>query len=123
MVCAAGVICLFVAGCNLHDFSVNAAALLATGGNDRVVAGSLETVAASTEDSLRQLGMFVSSTREGESIRIKTTTKTGQHFSLVLSRQTSGHGDLTRIRFEWDNGRDEDMEMQILSQVEVRGKT
>jgi hypothetical protein len=112
-----------VAGCNLHDFTLNAAALLAPGGNDRVVAGSLETVAGSTEDSLRQLGLMVASTREGEAIRLKATTKTGQHFSLVLTRHTSAQGDLTRIRFEWDGGRDENMEMQILSQVEVRGKS
>jgi hypothetical protein len=123
MVCAAGVICLLFAGCDsLRDFNLTAAALLATEGNDRVVAGSLETVSGSTQEALRELGMFVSTTHEGEAIRIRATTKTGQHFSLVLTRKTSAQRELTSVRFEWENGRDEDTEMQILSQVETPRK-
>jgi hypothetical protein len=116
---AAGLVCLLLAGCNLTDFNLNASAFLASGNNDRMVAGSVETVAASTEATLQQLGLFVARTQEGEAIRIKTTTRTGQHFSLVLTQQKSDRGELTRVRFEWDDARDENMEMQILSQVDV----
>jgi hypothetical protein len=119
MVGATGLVCLLLAGCSLTDFNLNASAFLASGDKDRVVAGSLETVAASTEESLQQLGLFVTRTREGESIRLTTTTKAGQRFSLVLTRQPSDRGELTRVRFEWDNTRDENMELQILSQVDV----
>jgi hypothetical protein len=123
MVCAAGVICLVLAGCDsLRDFNLTAAALLAAGGNDRVVAGSLDEVSGSTQAALQQLGLFVSSTREGDAIRLRATTRTGQHFSLVLTRKTSEGRELTNLRFEWENGRDEDMEMQILSQVETPRK-
>jgi hypothetical protein len=123
MVCAAGLLCLALAGCSLTDFNLNAQALLMPGGgNDRVVAGSLEAVAASTETALGELGLFVSSTREGESVRIHATGKAGQHFSLVLTRQQSDRGELTRVRFEWDNGRDEGVETQVLSKVEVQAK-
>jgi hypothetical protein len=120
MVGAAGLVCVLLAGCSLTDFSLNAAAFLAPGNNDRVVAGSLETVAASTEDSLRQLGLFVARTQEGDAVRVTSTTKGGQHFSLVLTRQKSERGELTQVRFEWDDARDENLEMQILSQVDVR---
>jgi hypothetical protein len=123
MICAAGVICLALAGCDsLHDFNVTAAALLAGGGNDRVVAGSLEEVSGSTQATLQQLGMLVSSTREGDAIRLRATTRSGQHFSLVLTRKKGEGRELTNLRFEWDGGRDENMEMQILSQVETPAK-
>ena len=123
MVCAAGVICLVLAGCDsLRDFNLTAAALLATGGNDRVVAGSLEEVSGSTQAALQQFGMLVASTREGDAIRLRATTRTGQHFSLVLTRKMSDGRELTNLRFEWENGRDEDTEMQILSQVETPRK-
>ena len=121
-VCTAGLICLALAGCDsLKNLNVDAAALLASGGGDRVVAGSLEVVAGSTEGALKGMGLFVNTTTEGESIRIRAT-RSGQHFSLVLTRQKSERGDMTRVRFEWDDSRDEGMETQILSQVEVQGK-
>jgi hypothetical protein len=123
MVCAGGVVCLLLAGCDaLRDFNVTAGALLAADGGDRVVAGSLDGVSASTQDALRQLGMSVTGSREGEALRIRATTKTGQHFSLVLTRKKSDQQELTNVRFEWENGRDEDVELQILSQVETPRK-
>lgn len=125
MVCAAGALCLLAAGCDgLRDYTLSASALAAAGaGKDRVVAGSLETVAASTQESLQQLGLVATSTREGDAVRITATTKTGQHFSLVLTRAKTDQGEVTHVRFEWDRDRDEGMEMQILSQVEVRGRS
>ena len=123
MVCAGGVVCLLLAGCDgLRDLNVTAAALLAADGGDRVVAGSHDAVSASTQDALRQLGMSVTSSREGEALRIRAMTKTGQHFSLVLTRKKSDQQELTNVRFEWENGRDEDVELQILSQVETPRK-
>ena len=123
MLCAAGVVCVALAGCDgLRDFNLTAAALLATGGNDRVVAGSLDEVSASTQAALQQFGMLVSSTREGDAVRLRATTRAGQHFSLVLTRKKGDGRELTNLRFEWDGGRDEDTEMQILSQVETPRK-
>jgi hypothetical protein len=124
MVCAAGAFCLLVAGCDgLRDYTLSAQALLAPGPKDRVVTGSLETVAASTQDSLQQLGVAASSTREGDAIRVAATTKTGQHFNLVLTRDKQTDGtERTHVRFEWDRERDEGFEAQVLSQVEVRGR-
>ena len=125
MVCAAVALCLLAAGCDgLRDYTLSGSALLAAGaGKDRVVAGSLEKVAASTQDSLQQLGIAATSTREGDAVRIAATTKTGQHFSLVLTRAKTDHGEVTHVRFEWDRDRDEGTEMQILSQVEVGGRS
>ena len=123
VVCAAGVLCLLPAGCDtLRDFNLTASALLASDGNDRVVAGSLEDVSGSTQEALRQLGLFVSSGREGDAIRIRATTGTGQHFSLVLTRKKGGQSDLTNVRFDWEDGHDENLELQILSRIETPRK-
>jgi hypothetical protein len=124
MVCAAAVLLLAAVGCDsLHEFQFSAAALLSPSGSDRVVAGSLDSVSASTQDALRGLGLSVTATREGEAIRLRAAGPSGQHFDLVLTRTTSEHGELTHVRFEWERNRDESMELQILSQVEVRGRS
>ena len=123
MLCAAAVL-LLAAGCDsLHEFQFSAAALLAPANNDRVVAGSLDTVSASTQDALRSLGLTVTASHEGEAIRLRATAPAGQHFDLVLTRSTGEHGELTHVRFEWERDRDESVEMQILSQVEVRSRS
>jgi hypothetical protein len=124
VVCAAAVLLLAAAGCDsLHEFQFSAAALLAPTGSDRVVAGSLESVTASTQDALRGLGLSVTATREGEAVRLRAAGQSGQHFDLVLTRTTSEHGELTHVCFEWERDRDESMEIQILSQVEVRARS
>jgi hypothetical protein len=124
VVCAAAVLLLGAAGCDsLHEFQFSAAALLSPAPGDRVVAGSLETVSASTQDALRGLGLMVTATREGEAVRLKAAGPAGQHFDLVLTRSTGEHGELTHVRFEWERDRDESMEMQILSQAEVKSRS
>ena len=118
------ILLLAAAGCDsLHEFQFSAAALLSPAGSDRVVAGSLDTVSLSTQDALRGLGLSVTATQEGEAIRLRAASPSGQHFDLVLTRTESEHGELTHVRFEWERDRDESMELQILSQVEVRGRS
>jgi hypothetical protein len=122
MVCAAAVL-LLAAGCeSMHEFQISAAALLLPTPGDRVVAGSLETVSVSTQDALRGLGLSVTVAHEGEAVRLRAAGPAGQQFDLVLTRSTGEHGELTHVRFEWEHDRDESVEMQILSQVEVRSR-
>jgi hypothetical protein len=123
MVGAAAVL-LLAAGCDsMHEFQFSAAALLSPTTNDRVVAGSLETVSVNTQDTLRGLGLTVTATHEGEAVRLRAAGPSGQHFDLVLTRSTGEHGELTHVRFEWEHDRDESTEIQILSQVEVRSRS
>jgi hypothetical protein len=122
-VCVAAILLLAAAGCeSLRNFQLTGSAFLTGGGNDRVVAGSIDSVSASTQDTLRGLGLMVTASREGEAIRLRTTTLSGQHVDLVLTREKTQHGELTHVRFEWERDRDENMELQILSQVEVQGR-
>jgi hypothetical protein len=124
LVSAITILLLTAAGCDsLHEFQFSAKALLSPVGSDRVVAGSLDSVSASTQDALRGLGLSVTATREGEALRLRATGASGQHFDLVLTRSANEHGELTHVRFEWERDRDESMELQILSLVEVRGRS
>jgi hypothetical protein len=114
---------LVAAGCGSNrelDWS-GSAFLLATG-KDRVVAGSLESVAFTTQETLRRLELDTTLSRAGDTIRLTSATKNGQNFSLVLTSERTDHGELTHIRFEWEKGRNDEMEWQILSRVEVPAK-
>jgi hypothetical protein len=118
---AAGVLLLGLAGCQLTDFSV--LAYLQGAGPDRVVAGSLETVSASYQDSLRELGLFTRASRDGDTVRITATKNeaNGQkRFTLVLTRHKTEQGEQTRVRIEWENGADAALEAHLLSRAEVK---
>jgi hypothetical protein len=89
-------------------------------GGDRVVVGSLDAVAGSTQTTLTNLGLHAISSREGDAIRITSTTKTGASFTLVLTREPTKQGEQTRIKLEWSNGRDEAAGVNILSEVTAK---
>jgi hypothetical protein len=110
---------LLLAGCN----SANMAGLFAlrsdASGRDRVLAGSLETVAKSAEGSLTELGFVVATTRQGDTIRIASKTAAGAKFTLVLTRQMTKDGEQTRARIEWDGAGDDQAGFQILGKLET----
>lgn len=119
--CAAalGLALAVAVGCKVTDFSL-LAVFQGTNGNDRVVAGSMDTVAASLHAQLSQLGLAAFVTPEGEAVRIRSSTKTGQHFSLILTRVQSGGLEQTKVHFEWEGKPDEQTEVQLLGAVEVK---
>ncbi len=121
--CAAGVgLVLALTGCQLTDFSL--LAVMQGPGPDHIAAGSLETVSVSLQDSLHQLGLFTQSKRDGDTVRI-TASKAelgGQkRFTLVLTRHKTEQGESTRIRIEWQNAADAELEAQILARVVTGG--
>jgi hypothetical protein len=108
---------LILAGCANVDVAGLFLAQKTGANGDRVVAGSLEAVATSTQASLSSLGLHAVSTRKGEAIHITSTTKNGASFTLILTRDQTRAGEQTRIRLEWGNGRDDEAGVQILSEV------
>jgi hypothetical protein len=88
------------------------------GPNGQVVAGSLENVTMSTQGALSKLGFIAVSTREGDAIRIKTKTKNGEDFSLVLTREkTPQGGEQTRIRVEGAVKAGDDVHLTLMSEL------
>lgn len=120
-VCAIGGLLLAVAGCANSDIA-GLFLLQKQGPNgDRVVAGSLETVAQSTQTSLRQLGLAAELTPYGEQVYIHSATRDGIQFALVLSRQRSAQGaEQTRIRFEWLDHGDPAAGSQIMAKIDAQ---
>jgi hypothetical protein len=110
---------LLAAGCSWAQVS-GALSFQNNGAGDRVIAGSPEAVAHSTTSSLTQLGMMASVTRQGEAIRIASCTPAGNRFTLVLTedRSQSDAPSKTRIRVEWENGREEHTSVQVFTEIE-----
>lgn len=120
-VCAIGGLLLVVAGCANNE--VAGLFLLQNAGpkGDRLVTGSLETVAQSTQSSLRQLGLAAELTRDGEQFYVHSATRDGISFALVLTRQRSAQGtEQTRIRLEWLDHGDPAAGSQIMAKIDAQ---
>ncbi|MBV9125529.1 MAG: hypothetical protein JO112_19445 [Planctomycetes bacterium] len=118
----AGMILLAVGGCTVPDyFGLNFMQKTGPGG-DRVVAGSVETVAQSTQSTLRSLGLSAVMTRDSGAIKISSQTALGDKFTLVLTSAKTSQGEQTRVRIQWDNRSDEQTGSQILGQVEIQSR-
>ena len=119
-ICALGLILFFLIGCTAPD-SLNFLYLQNNPkAGDRVIAGSLDTVSHTLQASLSDLGMAAEVTKKGDDFFIASKTATGARFTLVLTKDKTKDREQTRVRIEWENGKDEQMGFQILSQVEAR---
>ncbi len=119
MVCAAAVLSAAL-GCASGEFFSLAYLQSTASGRDRVVAGSLESVSTSAQASLRQLGLTAVVTPEGEGLRIASTTRSGETFFLVLTREKSAQGEQTRVRIEWEGTPDDQTGFQVLSGLQTQ---
>src|SRR5262249_11129665 len=96
-VCAvAGLLALSV-GCQSLDLDLKLFDKGAPVG-DRVVTGSLEAVAQSTQANLTKLGLAAEITKQGEAYYVTSRTSTGARFTLVLTREQTAQGEQTRVR-------------------------
>jgi hypothetical protein len=120
-IAAGAVVLLAVGGCTLDQFRVNFLGLSPDAGG-HLVAGSLESVEASTTGILRQMGLFVTSSRAGETVRLSGATRTGRRFTLVLRRQKTEQGEQTRVNIEWQNERDDNFWFELGGQLVGGGR-
>lgn len=120
--CAGGMVLLLLAGCSGSDFFGLNLLAVANPSGDSVVAGSVDSVSTSTQARLRQLGLSVAASKEGENVRLSTTTAKGDHFSLVLVRVQKDRGEFTKVRFEWDGSPDEQIRAHVMGNLQVQAK-
>jgi hypothetical protein len=113
--CAAALLLGTVSGCTLDMTSLNLFA--AATDREQVVSGSLETVSASSQKALHDLGVFVNVTKEGEVVRIASCTKDGKRFTLALNRVKGANGERTRARIEWEDQVDADFWFHFIETV------
>jgi hypothetical protein len=117
--CAAGLVVILQTGCASLDLAGFLALNSDANGHERVVAGSVEVVAQSTQNTLSQMGFTTSMNREGDTIRITSRTAAGKNFTVVLVRSTNQGVDQTRVRIEWDGQGDTQASLQLLTQIET----
>ena len=119
-VCAGGLAFVLLSGCTSLDLTGFFALQGQNVGHDRVVAGSLEAVAQSTQTTLTQMGLIATVNRKGEAIYISSKTAGGAKFSLVLTREKTKDGEQTRVHVEWDGASDEQTSLKLLGQIEAQ---
>ena len=119
-VCAGGLALVFLSGCASMDLTGFFALQGQATGHDRVVAGSLEAVAQSTQTTLTQMGLAATLNRKGEAIYISSKTAGGAKFTLVLTREKTKDGEQTRVHVEWDGASDEQTSVKLLGQIEAQ---
>src|SRR5262249_39264763 len=121
-VCAGVALALSLTGCAGTNMAGLFFAQTTGPDGDRVVAGSLETVAVSTQEALTRLGLHAAATRQGEAIHVTGKTKAGASFTIVLTREQTRQGEQTRVRLQWGEGRDDQAGVQILAEVAGKAK-
>jgi len=90
-------------------------------GSAYVVAGSAESTAVALQASLKRLGVSAVATQQGQDIRIASNTPKGDKFALVLTNTyVQNQGDMTRVKFEWENGPDEQTQTHVLASLNAQ---
>jgi len=117
--CVGSVMLLCLLGCAGQQFAGIFQAA-GSGGSDYVVAGSAGNVAASLEASLKHVGLSAVITEQGEDIRVASKTLKGDKFALVLTKVKNQQGESTRVRFEWENGPDEQIRTHVVTSLQAQ---
>jgi hypothetical protein len=94
-----------------------------SGGSDYVVAGTADNVAASLQASLKRVGLSAVITEQGEDIRVASKTLKGDKFAMVLTRVKNPQGESTRVRFEWENGPDEQIRTHVVTSLQTQSSS
>jgi hypothetical protein len=63
------------------------------------------------------MGLQVQTTTEGETLRLTSTSKSGQQFSVLLTRAMTVSGEKTEMRVEWQNSHEADVWADLLRLV------
>jgi hypothetical protein len=116
----AAAVMFLMAGCTITDLFLFTRTDPATG--DRVVVGSVDAVALTTQKSLQRLGMQAVVTTVGQEVHISSQTRNGSRFEFILTREQSGQGERTHIRMHWWDNRDDQASVQILAEVDKEHK-
>ena len=117
--CVGSVVLLSLMGCAGQQFAGIFQAA-GSGGSDYVVAGSANSVATSLEASLKHVGLSAVITEQGEDIRVASKTLKGDKFALVLTKVKNQQGESTRVRFEWENGPDEQIRTHVVTSLQAQ---
>ncbi len=83
------------------------------------VNGSVQVVSRRAQNMLQSFGLTVAATPEGEGMRLRCTTASNGHFSLVLSQANTNEGERTQVRLEWEDGTDDALGIRVMAGLGV----
>lgn len=86
------------AGCTLDSFTLSVNGK----GKEEVINGSVDTVSFNVERVMRENGLFVERTRQGDTIRLASKTPAGEKFTLFLRKMKDEPGEKTQLRVVWE---------------------
>jgi hypothetical protein len=96
---------LLLAGCWTDGSSLHQRWLVVL--RSRELPGTPATVADAAVTFLSQKRLFVSKRRDGEGIRLDSTSPSGKRFTLHLSAETFAGAQQTRARIDWEKEADQ----------------
>jgi hypothetical protein len=112
MLCA-GLLFLFGAGCALKIGNTQIEANVKV--DEQAVNATLESAAENIKQELQRRGLQVTVSPEVDVIRVVSTTKSGDKFTIVLNRVRLSEGkEQTRVRVEWDKAPDRELWLGLL---------
>lgn len=82
--------------------------------NEQAVNDSLEHVSQRIQNEMNRLGLQVAASNQGDMVRITSTTKSGQKFTVLLSRVRTPQGEQTNVHIDWDKGCDATLWGQLI---------
>jgi hypothetical protein len=118
-ICAIALGWIGLAGCNSIDVASMVTFKSDSMGRERIVGGSLQMVAQSTQSTLNQMGFITNTKHDRETIRISSKTAAGAAFTFVLTRVKTDSDEQTRVRIEWDGTRDDNLGLELLAKLET----
>lgn len=104
MVCAAGCVLGLAAGCALTLKMIGLD--LAIAETEYVMLGTVDETAIILQQAMQRHGIEVKMIRDGEAVRLHSTSPGGKQFDLVLTRVQTAQGAQTHVHLAWVNGAD-----------------
>jgi hypothetical protein len=113
---AVGVGLLLVAGCTMDSFSLTALGVVKSEGP--VIAGSLDATTVAAQQTLRgDMGLFVTTHRDSDTVKLTSTTAGGKRFTLVLKAHKTDHGEETQASIQWEKDADDAFWIQLAAKL------
>jgi hypothetical protein len=110
IVCAAGLVLVLFSGC-IRAFVAD---WIEAGFWERAVPGEPPAVAAMLQANLGRMGLFASTSREGDTICLQSKTRSGKRFSLLISDSPTARGKVSMVRIRFEDERDQDFWLEFL---------
>jgi hypothetical protein len=112
MLCAALVVASAGCALNVGNTRVDVAVKV----DEQVIASDLDNAVAKLKAELQRRGIQTTVSPDGDAVRVVSTTRTGDKFTVVLTRFQAAPGqEQTRVRVEWAKSPDGELWLALVA--------